>query len=111
MWAHFGWLYMLGSQCNFMRKALWKKVVLGARICRAYHQPNCVLCSVLENVNQTLSRCRFLEALPWSNDGMSVTRCNSLKLSTEIAHVATCESHVRSSIASSIGFHERFLNF
>ena len=52
-------LKMLGQQKDFLRKALWKTLTVGARPQKAYHQPNCVMCSVFETVNHVLSRCNF----------------------------------------------------
>ena len=42
-----------------MRKALWKKLTVGARTQKAYHQPNCDLCAKTETIKHVLSGCKF----------------------------------------------------
>ena len=59
VWEQLEKLKMPGRQKDFVRKALWKKLMVGARTQKAYHQPNCVMCSVCETVNHVLSRCKF----------------------------------------------------
>ena len=50
---------MPGQQKDFVRKAPWKKLTVGATIKKAYHQPTCVMCSVSKTFNHVLSRCKF----------------------------------------------------
>ena len=60
VWAQFERLVMPGTQSDFMRTAVWKKLALGAHTKDVCHQPQCVLCSVLETMRHTLSRCKFM---------------------------------------------------
>ena len=52
-------LKMPGPQRDFVRKALWKKLTVGARSQKAYHQPNCNLCSMPAIIKHVLSGCKF----------------------------------------------------
>ena len=60
VWAQFGRLFMPGAQRDFMCKALWKKLAVGACKKEVYHQPKCILCSVLETIRHALSKCNFM---------------------------------------------------
>ena len=59
VWQQFARLHMPGGQRDFMRKALWKKLAVGAQTQTAYHQPKCVFCSQLETVHHILSAFKF----------------------------------------------------
>ena len=59
VWEQLEKLKMAGQQKDFVRKAPWKKLTVGARTHKAYHQPNYVMCSVSETVNHVLSRYKF----------------------------------------------------
>ena len=43
-----------------MRKALWKKLVVGARMQRVFGRPKCEVCGGLETVSHVLSTCKYL---------------------------------------------------
>ena len=59
VWEQLAKLKMPGPQKDFVRKALWKKLTVGARTQKAYHQPNCNLCSVPETIKHVFSGCKF----------------------------------------------------
>ena len=59
VWEQLAQLKLPGAQRDFMRRALWKKLAVGARTQHAYHQPNCILCSVPETIKHVLAACKF----------------------------------------------------
>ena len=59
VWEQLAKLKMPGVQRDFVRKALWKKLTVGARMQKAYHQPSCDLCAKTETIKHVLSGCKF----------------------------------------------------
>ena len=59
VWEQLAKLKMPGVQRDFVRKALWKKLTVGARTQKAYHQPNCDLCAKTETIKHVPSGCKF----------------------------------------------------
>ena len=59
VWEQLAKLKMPGVQRDFMRKAPWKKLIVGARTQKAYYQPNCDLCAKTETIKHVLSGCKF----------------------------------------------------
>ena len=59
VWEQLALLKLPGAQRDFMRRALWKKLAVGARTQHAYHQPNCILCSVPKTIKHVLTACKF----------------------------------------------------
>ena len=43
-----------------MRKALWKKLVVGARTQWVFRWPSCAICGCLETVSHVLRACKYL---------------------------------------------------
>ena len=59
VWEQLAKLKMPRPQRDFVRKALWKKLTVGDRTQKAYHQLNCNMCSVPETIKHVLSGCKF----------------------------------------------------
>ena len=59
VWSQFFKLFVFRVRRDFMHKALWGRLTLGAKTQKVFHRPKCVLCSVTETLRHALSACRF----------------------------------------------------
>ena len=59
VWLQMHRLRMPGPQREFMRRALWQKLKVGARTKNVFHRPNCVSSGTLETMRHALSTYQF----------------------------------------------------